>query len=206
MWMLPAALLASGRVRVIAGWAGGCVVMAAIFAIALGGNGISAWLNALQQNQSDPAHTVSTLINFFGLGPFTVALWAMFGVSAVVVAYRRKRDVHMVFTAGLVATALVTFHFHELDYSVLVLAAWFFLRTSPPMWQRLWLIAGIAAVEFLGVGTALGPAWDAPSHAVVIIWTASWLALIAAPSLALGRIFLHAEDAQEEAREDRLHA
>jgi hypothetical protein len=206
MWMLPVAILASGRVRVIAGWVGGCVVMATLFAIALGANGISAWLNALQQNQSDPAHAVNTLIHFFGLGPLTAALWAILGVSALAVAYRQKRDVDMVFTAGLVGTALVTFHFHELDYSVLVLAAWFVLRTSPPIWQRLWLIAGIAAVELLGVGTALGPAWDVPSHAVVIAWTASWLALIAAPSLGFGRLSLHAEDAQEEAREDRLHA
>jgi hypothetical protein len=206
VWMLPVVLLASGRIRLLAGWAAACVVTVALFALTLGATGISAWLNALQQNQADPAHTVNTLIHFFGLGPLTYLLWALFGVAAITVAYRHKRDVDMVFTAGLVGTALVTFHFHELDYSVLVLAAWFFLRTAPPVWQRLWLLAGIAAVEALAVGTALGPAWDMPTHAAVIVWTASWLALIAAPPLALGRLFLHAEDAQEEAREDRLHA
>jgi hypothetical protein len=206
VWMLPVVLLASGRIRVLAGWAAACVVMAALFALTLGATGISAWLNALQQNQADPAHTVNTLIHFFGFGPLTVLLWALFGVAAIAVAYRHKRDVDMVFTAGLVGTALVTFHFHELDYSVLVLAAWFFMRTAPPVWQRLWLLVGIAAVEALAVGTALGPAWDVPTHMAVIAWTASWLALIAAPPLAFGRLFLHAEDAQEEAREDRLHA
>ncbi|HET7337955.1 MAG TPA: glycosyltransferase family 87 protein [Candidatus Dormibacteraeota bacterium] len=206
IWMLPVVLLASGRIRAIAGWAAGCVVVGALFALTLGTTGVSAWVNALQQNQADSAHTVNTLIHFFGFGPITVLLWALFGAAAIIVAYRHKRDVDMVFTAGLVGTTLVTLHFHELDYSVLVLAAWFFLRTSPPLWQRLWLLAGIAAVEALAVGTATGPAWDAPTHAVVIVWTASWLALIAAPSLALGRIFLHPEDAQEKAREDRLHA
>lgn len=201
MWMLPAALLASGRVRVIAGWVAGLVALALLSAAALGPSGVTSWIHALQQNQSDPAHTVSTLIHFFGLGPLTIALWAIFSLATLTVAYSRRHDVDAVFAAGLVGTALVTFHFHELDYSVLVIAAWFFLRTSPPLWQRLWLVAGVGTVELLAVGTALGPEWDVPSHALVITWTATWLAV-----LVPWRVLLHAEDAQEKAREDRLHA
>ena len=180
MWMLPAALLAGGRLRIVIGWVAGCAVMAALFAVALGSSGVAGWLNALALNQADPAHTVNTLIHFFGLGPLTVALWALFGLGAIAVAYRQRRDTDMVFMAGLVGTALVTFHFHELDYSVLILAAWFFLRTSPPMWERLWLIAGIGAVELLAVASFAGTAWDIPSHAAVIVWLASWLGILVA--------------------------
>jgi hypothetical protein len=206
MWMLPAALLASGRIRAVGGWIAGCALMAGLFVLALGGSGLSSWIAALQQNQADPAHTVNTLIHFFGLGPLTIALWMIFGAAALLVAYRRRANVDSVYTAGLLGTALVTFHFHELDYGVLVLAAWFFLRTAPPIWQRLWLLVGVFAVELLAVGTANGPAWDVPTHALVIAWTASWLAIVAAPLLGLRSVLLHAEDAQEKAREDRLHA
>jgi Glycosyltransferase family 87 len=206
MWMLPAVILASERHRVIAAWAGGCAVMTALFALTLGPHGIASWLNALEQGQADPAHTVSTLVHFFGLGPLTLALWLILGLAALAIAYRQRQDIDAVFATGLVGTALVTFHFHELDYSVLVPAGWFFLRTSPPLWQRLWLIAGIGALELLAVGTAQGAKWDVPSHAVVIAWTATWLALMGSRALASGRFSLHAEDAQEKTREDRLHA
>lgn len=200
MWMLPAVILASGRVRAITGWLLGVVALGVVSALVLGPAGVTSWFDALQQNQT-PAQTTSTLIHFFGLGPLTFVLWAIFAVAALAVAYGRRQDTDAVFSTGLVGTALVTFHFHELDYSVLVIAAWFFLRTAPPLWQRLWLIVGIGAVELLAVGTASGPDWDVPSHAVVIAWTATWLAL-----LVPWRVLLHAEDAQEKAREDRLHA
>ncbi|HEV2475472.1 MAG TPA: glycosyltransferase family 87 protein [Candidatus Dormibacteraeota bacterium] len=180
MWLLPVVLLASGRLRAIAAWAAGCAVMAFVFAIALGSHGIASWVHALQHGQADPAHTVNTLIHFFGLGPVTIGLWLVFGGTAFAIGYRRRRDVNAVFAIGLVGTALVTFHFHELDYSLLILAAWFFLRASPPMWERLWLLPGIACVELLGVGTAQGPAWDVPTHAAVIVWVAGWLAVLVA--------------------------
>lgn len=132
----------------------------------LGPSGLASWTNALEQNAT-PTQTVSTLIHILGLGPLTVALWLIFGAGALFVAYTRRQDVDMVFAAGLIGTALVTFHFHELDYSVLILAAWFFLRTSPPIWQRVWLIAGIVFAELLAVGTAAGPSWDIPTHAAI---------------------------------------
>jgi hypothetical protein len=178
MWMLPVVLLASGRLRAIAGWAAGCAVMALAFVITLGPHGIASWVIALQQGQADPAHTVNTLVHFFGLGPLTLALWLILGLASLAVAYKQRHDVDVVFATGLVATSLVTFHFHELDYGILVLAAWLFLRASPPLWQRLWLIPGIAALELLAVGTYAGSAWDIPSHASAIVWASSWLAIL----------------------------
>ncbi|HEV3103547.1 MAG TPA: glycosyltransferase family 87 protein [Candidatus Dormibacteraeota bacterium] len=178
VWLLPIALLVSGRVRVFVAWATGCALLGLVSAIALGAAGMSSWLHALQANQADPAHTVNTLIHFFGLGPATVALWLVFAAGALTVAYRRRRDTDRVFAVGLLATSLVAFHFHELDYAILVLAAWFFLQSSPPLWQRLWLLPGIGALELLAVGNFGGPGWDVPSHASVIAWAAAWLAIL----------------------------
>lgn len=184
IWMVPVAVLVSGRYRVIAGWALGCVLLGAASALSLGPAGLQSWAGALQAGQADPAHTVNTLLHFFGLGPVTIALWVLFAAGALAVAYRQRRDVDTVFVTGVLGSVLVTFHFHELDYSILVVAAWLFLRTAPALWQRLWLVAGMASLELLGVGTALGPAWDLPSHGVAIAWCASWLAILVANSVA----------------------
>lgn len=178
VWLIPIALLAAGRVRTFAGWAAGCTLLGVASALVLGPAGLSGWLHALQANQADPAHTVNTLIHFFGLGPLTIALWIVFAVGALTVAYRRRQSPDSVYGAGLLGTALVAFHFHELDYSVLILAAWLFLRTSPPLWQRLWLVVGIGAGELLAVGSFGGQSWDVPSHGSVIAWAASWLVIL----------------------------
>jgi glycosyl transferase family 87 len=184
IWLLPVAILVSGRPRVVAGWAVGCGLLGALSAIAMGPSGLASWVHALEAGQTDPAHTVNTLIHFFGIGPLTVALWLILGAAALAIAYRQRQDVDAVFAVGLLGTALVAFHFHELDYSVLVLAAWFFLRTSPPLWQRLWLIPGALSMELVGLGMVLGPGWDVPSHAAAIVWCASWLAILAGNSFA----------------------
>ena len=178
MWLLPLAIVVSGRVAVVAGWAIGCAALGVVSAFALGPGGLSSWFHALQGGQADPSHTVNTLIHFFGVGPVTFALWLILGLAALFVAYRQREHLDTVFAAGLLGTTLVAFHFHELDYTVLILAAWFFLRTSPPIWQRLWLIPGLAAVELTGLGIAFGGAWDLPSHGLVIAWAASWLAIL----------------------------
>jgi glycosyl transferase family 87 len=184
IWLLPVAILFSGRLRLMSGWALGCGVLAGLSAIALGPGGLVSWVHALEAGQADPAHTVNTLIHLFGIGPLTVALWLILGGAALAVAHRQRLDVDAVYAVGLLGSSLVAFHFHELDYSVLVLAAWFFLRTSPPLWQRLWLIPGALTMELVGLGATLGPGWDVPSHAAAIVWSASWLAILAASSFA----------------------
>jgi Glycosyltransferase family 87 len=208
VWLLPIALLVSGRIRVFAGWAAGCGLLGIASAITLGSAGMNSWVHALQANQADPAHTVNTLIHFFGVGPLTIILWLVFATGALTVAYRRRQDADIVFAVGLLATALVAFHFHELDYGILVLAAWFFLRSSPPLWQRLWLLPGIAALELLAVGNFGGPAWDVPSHASVIVWAAAWLAILAGAELRAGanqQLVVSALHRWDEAVVDEVH-
>jgi Glycosyltransferase family 87 len=112
IWLLPVALLFSGRLRLMGGWTLGCGVLAGVSAIALGRGGLVSWVHALEAGQADPAHTVNTLIHFFGLGPLTVALWLIFGVATLAVAHREKQDVDTVYAVGLLGTSLVAFHFH----------------------------------------------------------------------------------------------
>jgi hypothetical protein len=188
--LLPVVLLASGRYKPVAGWLIGCAVLGVATMVALQPAGLSSWWSALQRGQASSAHLEYTLGHFFGLGPLTYTLWALQCAAAVAVAWWRRENPDMVFAAGILGTAAVAFHFHELDYSILVLAAWLFLRTSPPLWQRLWLLAGIVTMQAMTFGpqTANEPIWDVATHAPQLIWDAVWLGILVVTSLPLNRL------------------
>ncbi|TMC53641.1 MAG: DUF2029 domain-containing protein [Chloroflexi bacterium] len=181
--LIPIVLLVSGRYRPVVGWLIGCAVLGVATLAALQPSGLAIWFQALQHGQASPAHVEYTLAHFFGLGPLTYLLWTVQCAAAIAVAWWRRADPEMVFVAGILGTAAVAFHFHELDYSILLLAAWLFLRTSPPVWQRLWLLAGIVTMQVMTFGPQqTQPVWDIATHAPQLIWDAAWLAILVAGS------------------------
>jgi hypothetical protein len=186
--LLPVALLVSGRYRATAGWALGCLVLGIATVLALGSPGLSSWWQALSDGQTSPAHVEYTLAHLLGSGPLTYVLWALQGAAALFAAWWRRRELEIVFAAGLVGTAATAFHFHEADYSALILAAWLFLRTAPPVWQRLWMLAGIIPLQLLTFGPGADqPIWDIGAHSPQLIWDAGWIAILIAGGFATAR-------------------
>ena len=177
--MIPLVLLASGRYRYLASWAIGCAVLGAVTVVTLGSSGLLSWWHALQGVQADPAQTAETLAHLFGLGPLTYAMWIAQGAAALLIAYRR-REPEIVFAAGILGSAAVAFHFHEWDYSNLVLAAWLVLRTSPGQLHRLWLLAGVVPMQLM---TYQASHSDLFLVAPQLMWDALWLAILVAGSL-----------------------
>ena len=175
--LLPVVLLVGGRYRVVAAWALGCVALGAATAVNLGSAGLTSWWHAIRDGQASATHLEYTLAHVFRLGPLTYALWAVQGVAAVYVAWARRLEPEIVFATGILGSATVAFHFHQADYSCLVLAAWLVLRTSPPLWHRLWMLPGVVAMQ-------------AMIYLVVVpqlIWDASWLAILVASTFAYRR-------------------
>ena len=184
MILVPVVLLVSGRYRPVVGWLAGCAVLGAATVAALQPAGLNSWWHALAQGQASSAHVEYTLAHFFGLGTLTYALWAMQCAAAVAVAWWRRTEPEMVFVAGILGTAAIAFHFHELDYSILVLAAWLFLRSSPPVWQRVYLLAGVFTMQLMTFGPQqTQPVWDVATHAPQLVWDAGWLAILVTGSL-----------------------
>jgi hypothetical protein len=99
-------------------------------------------------------------------------LEALLGALALVVAWRRRNDLDMVIALGLLGSLTFAFHLHQPDYSSLVLAAWLVLRTSQPLWHRLWLLAGIATLQAVTLG------YPAPQ----LLWDTGWLLILAVSS------------------------
>ncbi len=181
--LVPLALLASGRYRHGASWAVACAVLGAATVVTLGSSGLLSWWQALRGVQADPAQTAETLAHVLGLGPLTYALWFVQGAAALFIAYRR-REPEIVFAAGILGSAAVAFHFHEWDYSNLILAAWLVLRTSPPLLHRLWLLAGVVPMQLM---TYQASHADLFLVAPQLLWDAVWLAILVASTFAQRR-------------------
>jgi hypothetical protein len=183
--LVPLVLLVSGRFRPVAGWMAGCAVLGVLTVVNLQGAGLSSWFAALGRGQGEATHLEYTLAHFFGFGAVTYALWAVQGGAALAVAWWRRSELEVVLAAGVLGTTALAFHFHELDYSLLVLPAWLFLRTSPPLWQRLFLLLGIATMQVLTYGPqTTQPLWDVATHAPQLLWDAAWLGILVAGCFA----------------------
>jgi hypothetical protein len=172
VYLVPLALLVSGRYRVVLGWAAACVVLAIAFAASLGESGLQSWWLIFQLVESNGEHAYFTLAYLFGFGVVTYSLLAIFAMAALAVAWKRRADVDIVFAAGLLGSLAVSVHLHLYDYTTLVLAAWLVLRTAPPLWQRLWLLVGVVTMQALALG------FPAPQ----LIWDAGWLAILVVSS------------------------
>jgi hypothetical protein len=184
MIFVPAALLLSGRYRVVAGWAAGCAVLAIATVVNLGPSGLMGWWQALKEVNGRIEQTEYTLIHLIGSGPLTYILLGLQAAIALFVAWWRRRELEIVFAAGLIATVVSAQYFHESDYTTLILPAWLFLRTSPPLWHRLWLLAGVIPMQLMTYGPSTNQRiWDVAFHAPQIVWDAGWLAILAAGCL-----------------------
>jgi hypothetical protein len=172
--LVPVALLASGRWKPFAGWAAGGALLAVVSGLSVGVDGITSYWHALRLVQDDPGHAYFTLAQVFGLGPLTYALLAAQGVACLVTARLRRDELEIVLALGLLGSVMVAFHLHQWDYTNLVLAAWLVLRTSPPLWHRLWFLVGIATIQLTSLGFALPQ----------LAWNLVWLGMIAAGASA----------------------
>jgi Glycosyltransferase family 87 len=172
VFLVPAALLASGRFRVVVSWAAACAVLAGAFAVSLGPSGLMSWWNALTVLESNAEHAYFTLAYLFGFGPLTYILLAVQGAVALAIGWRRRRDLDVVFAVGLLGSLTASIHLHIYDYTSLVVAAWLILRTSPPLWQRLSLLGGVVTMQALPLGLPVPQ----------LIWDAGWLAILGVSS------------------------
>ena len=166
--LVPLALAVSGRFRPVVSWAAVCTLLVAAFALALGPAGIGNWWQALVYGQTDTGQAQFTAAYIFGGGPVTYAVEALQGAAAIAIARRRRADLNLVFVLGIVGSLVFAFHLHAYDYIELILAAWLVLRTAPPLWHRLWLLAGTATLQTISLGQPIPQ----------LIWDAGWLVIL----------------------------
>jgi len=151
-FLVPVALLVSGRTRAFWGSVVALGVLAAVSAIALGPDGIAAYSARLSFAAGVPVNRELTLAPLIGSLTATriiqagIALWSLFLV------YRMRRGGHeWLFVPVLVGGMLATPYLHLDDLLMLGLAAWLYARTSPPAWTIGFMLALAFAIEGLPI-------------------------------------------------------
>ena len=166
--LVPLALLVSGRWRPVVVAAGAGAVLAAVSLASLGPDGVRDWLNIASQIHADPYQAPMTYSSLFGRGALTTTVELVLGVAAIAFAWYRRDRLEIVLALGLVGSTASAVYLHEDDIAILVLAAWLVLRSQPSLLQRGWLLAGIAAAQFLAIGLAVP----------MLLWEPVWIALL----------------------------
>jgi hypothetical protein len=184
--LVPVALLIAGRLPVFLSFLGWAAAFSIVSVLSVGPAGVHDYLGAAAFVQADPIHYYDTAAYVFGIGPAAYAVELVLGALAMAVAYVRRTELEIVFAVGILGSVMASPHMHELDYSVDLLAAWLVLRTGPALAHRVWLLAGVPAVQF----TALAIGNPLPE----LLWQAGWLGLLGRDAAAGARPALVATD------------
>ena len=166
--LVPVALLLTGRARVFAWWAGGCLVLGLIFFASLGVQGVVDFWNTTVVVESYTGHKIMTLASLFGPGLPAYALEAGSAALALYGAWRHRSRLKLVIALGLLGSVMSAVHAHESDYCMVLLAAWLVLATPTSAAARFWLLPGLLAVQTMAIGLPLP----------TLLWEIVWLVLL----------------------------
>lgn len=148
-FLVPAALLVSGRHRAFWGSVVAIGALALIAALLVGPTGISTYQERLNFAAGVPVNRELTIAGLIGSVPVARVIQVVLAIWALVLAYRlRGRGHEWVFIAALVGGLLASPYLHLDDLVMLGLAGWLYLRTSPrPGWSWIVVIALVIAAE-----------------------------------------------------------
>ena len=163
-------LLIAGERRLFVVWIAGAALVASVSALSLGPSGLGDLRNALSLEQGQSGNLVWTLADFFGPGAVAVALQVACAALALVAAWRHRRNLELVFVAGILGTLLAAPYHNPSDFAMLAPAAWLYVRAGMPTWHWVWLAIGLIGA-YLAAG--FGPV-------LVLIFTLGWLGLLVA--------------------------
>jgi hypothetical protein len=156
-FLVPPALLLSGRTRAFWGSVVALGVLGGASALALGPSGIADYEARLNFAASVPVNRELTLAPLIGslavtrAIQFAIALWALLLAFRLRPGARRaaqsRRGHEWVLIPALVGGMLATPYLHLDDLVMLGLAGWLYLRTSPPAWTWLVVLGLVIAAE-----------------------------------------------------------
>jgi Glycosyltransferase family 87 len=151
-FLVPAALLVSGRTRALWGSLVALGLLAGASAIALGPSGIAMYESRLSFAAGVPVNREMTLAPIIGslvaarVIQVAIALWSL-GLAYGL----RRRGHEWVLIPALVGGLLASPYLHLDDLVILGLAGWLYLRTSPPAWTYALIFAIVIAAEGLPI-------------------------------------------------------
>jgi hypothetical protein len=186
-FLVPVALLATGRWKTFVSWLGGSVIVAAVALLTTGPDGIHAYASRLQSAAGVPPEfvvpTYLTLEGTLGHGLLARAVEVAVAGLTIAIAYRyRRTGVSIPIAAALVGSIVITPYLHQQDQATLLVAGALALRAGVTSWPRHLLVAGyllLVAISYFGpFGGFLGP--------LLLIILLAWLGVVLAASYSRG--------------------
>jgi Glycosyltransferase family 87 len=151
-FLVPVALLVSGRTRAFWGSVVALGVLAGVSALALGPDGVAAYAARLSYAAGVPVNRELTLAPLIGGLTATRVIQAGIALWSLVLVYRLRRGGHeWLFVPALVGGMLASPYLHLDDLLMLGLAAWLYARTSAPAWTIGIMLAVAIAIEGLPI-------------------------------------------------------
>ena len=148
-FLLPFALLASGRYRAVAGAAVGIGLLSLASAVSVGPDGIAAYAQRLSFAADVPVNRELTLAFVIGGLAATRLVQGAIAIWALTLAYRlRKQPPEWMFVLAILGGLLATPYLHLDDLVMLGLAVWLYLRIpGRPRWSWAFVLALVIAAE-----------------------------------------------------------
>ncbi|HEX9559629.1 MAG TPA: glycosyltransferase family 87 protein [Candidatus Dormibacteraeota bacterium] len=148
-FLLPFALLASGRYRAVAGAAVGIGLLSLASAVSVGPDGIAAYAQRLSFAADVPVNRELTLAFVIGGLAATRLVQGAIAIWALALAYRlRKQPPEWMFVLAILGGLLATPYLHLDDLVMLGLAVWLYLRIpGRPRWSWAFVLALVIAAE-----------------------------------------------------------
>jgi hypothetical protein len=148
-FLVPAALLVSGRYRAFWGSVVAIGALAVLAALVVGPDGINSYQQRLAFAAGVPVNRELTIAGLIGNVSVARAVQALLALWALILVYRlRGRGHEWAFIPALVGGLVASPYLHLDDLVMLGLAGWFFLRTSPrPDWSWIAVMALLIATE-----------------------------------------------------------
>ncbi len=148
-FLLPFALLASGRYRAVAGAAVGIGLLLLASAVNLGPDGIAAYAQRLSFAADVPVNRQLTLALVIGSLAAARLVQGAIAIWALALVYRlRKQSPEWMFVLAILGGLLATPYLHIDDLVMLGLAVWLYLRIpGRPRWSWAFLLALVVAAE-----------------------------------------------------------
>jgi hypothetical protein len=152
--LVPAALLVAGYRRAFLCWLSGAMVLVVAMVLALGTDGLTAYLArlpdalAVARDWAPASLSFSQLIG--GSLPARALQLALALVVLRIIRAQRQRGPDLVVAVGLLGSMLLTPYVHVPDLAVVLLAAAIFLHATPtPRQRRLLAVLYLALVAIL---------------------------------------------------------
>jgi len=148
-FLVPIALLVSGRYRAFTGAATALAVLGLASAITVGPDGIAAYWERLNFAAGVPVNRELTLAPLLGDLTLTRIVQVAIAILALALVYRlRRRPIEWTYVLAIVGGLVASPYLHLDDLVMLGLAAWLYLRIErKPRWAWAFVLGLVIAAE-----------------------------------------------------------